>query len=43
MRPVRNIVPPLGGLDLSPIFVFLILSVLRQVVDHLGAAVGMPV
>lgn len=43
MRPVRNIVPPLGGLDLSPIFVFLILSVLRQVVDHLGRAVGMPV
>ena len=43
MRPVRNIVPPLGGLDLSPIFVFLILNVLRVVVDHLGAAVGMPV
>ena len=43
MRPVRNIVPPLGGLDLSPIFVFLILQVLRVVVGHLGAAVGMPV
>ncbi len=43
MRPVRNIVPPLGGLDLSPIFVFLILNVLRVMVNHLGAAVGLPV
>ncbi len=43
MRPVRNIVPPLGGLDLSPIFVFLILSVLRTVVNQLGIAAGMPV
>lgn len=43
MRPVRNIVPALGGLDLSPIFVFLILNVLRVVIDHLGAAVGMPI
>lgn len=43
MRPIRNIVPPLGGLDLSPIFVFLILSVLRTVVNQLGIAAGMPV
>lgn len=43
MRPVRNVVPPLGGLDLSPIFVFLILNVLRVVINHLETAVGMPI
>ncbi|SFR82830.1 YggT family protein [Marinobacter daqiaonensis] len=42
MRPVRNLVPPLGGLDLSPIVVFLILNVLLVMVDHLGRAAGLP-
>jgi len=35
MRPVRNIIPPLGGLDFSPIFIFLAIEfltgALRQV------------
>ena len=28
-RPVRRIIPPIGGLDLSPIVVFIVLSTIR--------------
>jgi len=36
MKPFRNLLPPMGGLDLSPILVFLVLQVLMTVVDHLS-------
>lgn len=42
MRPFRSILPPMGGLDLSPIFLFLVLNMLRVVVSHLEMAVGLP-
>lgn len=42
MRPVRNVVPSMGGLDLSPIVVFLILNVLSVVLEHLARAAGVP-
>ena len=42
MRPVRKVVPSLGGLDLSPIIVFLILQVVTVMIDHMKAAAGMP-
>lgn len=41
MRPVRNLIPAMGGLDLSPIVVFLILNVLSVVINHMAAAVGL--
>ncbi|MGM0767806.1 MAG: YggT family protein [Pseudomonadota bacterium] len=41
MRPVRNIMPSLGGLDLSPIIVFLILNVVSVVIDHMKLGAGM--
>ncbi len=41
MRPVRNVMPSLGGLDLSPIIVFLILNVISVVIDHMKVAAGM--
>lgn len=41
MRPVRNIVPSMGGLDLSPIIVFLILNVVSVVIDHMKVGAGM--
>jgi YggT family protein len=41
MRPFRRILPPIGGLDLSPILVFLVLNVVQIMVGHLAAAVGM--
>jgi YggT family protein len=41
MRPVRNLMPSMGGLDLSPIIVFLILNVLQVVIDNLQRSAGM--
>ena len=41
MRPVRNLMPSMGGLDLSPIIVFLVLNVLQVVIDNLQRSAGM--
>ncbi|NWN92841.1 YggT family protein [Marinobacter adhaerens] len=41
MRPVRNLMPSMGGLDLSPIIVFLILNVIAVVIDHMKVAAGL--
>lgn len=41
MRPVRNLMPSMGGLDLSPIIVFLILNVIQVVIDNLQRSAGM--
>lgn len=43
MRPVRNVIPSMGGLDLSPIVVFLILNVISVVINHMKIAAGMGV
>lgn len=42
MKPFRNLIPPIGGLDLSPIFVFLTINVLQIILTHLSAGVGLP-
>lgn len=42
MSPFRRIIPPLGGLDLSPIFVFLTINVLQIVLKHMAVAVHLP-
>ena len=39
-RRVRRIIPPLGGLDLSPMLVILALYFLRMVVDGYAMRVG---
>ena len=36
MAPLRKVLPPMGGLDLSPILAFLVLSILETVVSHLS-------
>ncbi len=41
MRPVRKIVPSIGGLDLSPIIVFLILNVLTVMIQHMAMSIGL--
>jgi YggT family protein len=41
MRPVRNLLPSMGGLDLSPIIVFLILNVVQVVIGNLQRSAGM--
>lgn len=42
MAPVRKLMPDMGGIDLSPIIVFLILQVFAVIVAHLMAFYGMP-
>ncbi|MFA7554564.1 MAG: YggT family protein [Spongiibacteraceae bacterium] len=42
MAPFRKIIPPLGGLDLSPIFVFLAINVVQILLGHLAGAAGLP-
>jgi YggT family protein len=41
MRPVRNMMPSMGGLDLSPIIVFLILNVMSVVINHMKMSAGL--
>jgi YggT family protein len=42
MAPFRKIMPDLGGLDLSPIFLFLTIQVLQILLGHAGASLGLP-
>jgi len=43
MTPIRRFIPPLGGLDLSPIFAFIALRLLDMLlIANLVAATGMP-
>ena len=43
MAPFRKIVPAMGGVDLSPIFVFLAINVLQIMLGHIAASVNLPV
>ncbi len=42
MAPVRRLLPPLGGLDLSPILVFILINVLEILLRGLAQGVGLP-
>ena len=37
-RPVRNFVPPVGGMDLSPMVVIILLNVLRKILSYSALA-----
>jgi YggT family protein len=41
MRPVRNVMPSMGGLDLSPIVVFLLLNVVSIMIEYMARGVGL--
>ena len=41
MAPLRRILPPMGGLDFSPIILFIALNVFRVSLGHMAAAVGL--
>ncbi|MGP4842860.1 YggT family protein [Marinobacter sp. 1Y8] len=41
MRPIRNAMPPIGGLDLSPMVVIFILYMLTAVVGQMAMSVGL--
>jgi YggT family protein len=34
LKPIRRVIPPLGGLDLSPIVVFVIIFFLQQLIAY---------
>lgn len=41
MKPFRKLIPPIGGMDLSPIVVFLALNVITIFIGHLATSVGL--
>lgn len=41
MAPVRKLLPPMGGLDFSPILVFILINVLQIALRHMAAGVGL--
>lgn len=41
MAPFRNALPPMGGLDFSPILVFILINVIQIALRHLAAGVGL--
>ena len=42
MAPLRSIIPPMGGLDFSPILLFIGINVIRVSLANMAIAVGMP-
>ncbi len=40
MAPFRAIIPPIGGLDLSPMILFLVLNLLQGLLHSLAAQTG---
>ncbi len=42
MAPFRKLVPAIGGLDFSPIFLFITIQVLQIAVNHVAQAVSLP-
>ena len=42
MAPFRKLLPSMGGLDLSPILVFLFINVLEVLIRHMAISAGMP-
>ena len=42
MEPFRKIIPPLGGLDLSPIFMFLVINMLQIFLHGIAKSLQLP-
>lgn len=40
--PLRRIIPPMGGLDLSPIFIFLAINILQIFLHGIAVSLGAP-
>ena len=41
MAPFRKLLPPMGGMDFSPILVFILINVLQIALRHMAAGVGL--
>lgn len=42
MAPVRKLLPAMGGMDFSPIILFILIGVIQRALGHLAAGVGLP-
>ncbi len=42
MAPLRRVIPPIGGLDLSPILLFLLINVVEIILKNWAAALQLP-
>jgi len=40
MAPFRKMIPPMGGLDLSPILVFVAINVIQIALGHMANSLG---
>ena len=40
MAPVRKVLPPMGGLDLSPILVFILINIIQIALRHMANSLG---
>lgn len=41
MAPFRKLIPPLGGLDITPIFAFILINVLKIIIHNAAVATGL--
>ena len=41
LAPARKLIPPMGGLDLSPILVFVLINVIQIALRHMAAGIGL--
>jgi YggT family protein len=41
MAPFRKALPPMGGMDFSPILVFILINVVQIALRHMAAGVGL--
>jgi len=42
MAPVRRLLPDMGGIDFSPILLFILINVIQIALGHMAAAAGLP-
>jgi YggT family protein len=40
MAPFRKVLPPMGGLDLSPIMVFILINIIQIALQHMAVSLG---
>jgi YggT family protein len=42
MAPLRKVLPPMGGLDFSPILVFILINIIQIALRHMAQGAGLP-
>ena len=42
MTPLQRLIPPMGGLDLSPILLFIVINLMQRIIIDLANSTGLP-